>query len=66
MTLNTRAWVAVVALGVAMGLVLFGCAGTWQYWQAWVFLIVFVGGSALITLDLMRRDPALLERSAST
>lgn len=62
MTLNERAWVAVVALGVAMGVVLFGCAGTWQYWQAWVFLIVFVGGSALITLDLMRRDPALLER----
>jgi protein-S-isoprenylcysteine O-methyltransferase Ste14 len=62
MTLNARAWVALFALGVAMGVVLFGSAGTFRYWQAWVFLTVFVGASALITLDLMRRDPALLER----
>lgn len=62
MTLNARAWIAVVVLGLAMGVLLFTCAGTWQYWQAWVFLMVFVGASALITLDLMHRDPALLER----
>jgi protein-S-isoprenylcysteine O-methyltransferase Ste14 len=62
MTLNARAWVALVILGLAMGALLFGCAGTWQYWQAWVFLTVFLGASALITLDLMQRDPALLER----
>ena len=62
MTLNARAWLAIVILGLAMGALLFSCAGTLRYWQAWAFLAVFIGASALITLDLMRRDPALLER----
>jgi protein-S-isoprenylcysteine O-methyltransferase Ste14 len=45
-----------------MGLLLFLSAGTFRYWQAWVYLGVFFGASVLITLDLMRRDPALLTR----
>ena len=45
-----------------MALLLFGCAGTLRYWHAWVYLLLFVGLSAAITLDLMRHDPALLER----
>ncbi|MGH9868984.1 MAG: methyltransferase family protein [Candidatus Polarisedimenticolia bacterium] len=45
-----------------MGLLLFVPAGTIRWWQAWVYLSIFTGASALTTLDLMRRDPALLER----
>ena len=45
-----------------MGLLLFGTAGTLHYWQGWFYLIVFFLASLLTTLDLMRRDPALLER----
>jgi protein-S-isoprenylcysteine O-methyltransferase Ste14 len=60
--LNTKAWLGLVFLAIAMGLVLFVPAGTVRYWQAWVFLGVFVGASGLITLYLMRKDPALLER----
>jgi protein-S-isoprenylcysteine O-methyltransferase Ste14 len=45
-----------------MGLLLFVPAGTVGYWQGWVYLSIFTVASALITLDLMRRDPALLER----
>jgi protein-S-isoprenylcysteine O-methyltransferase Ste14 len=41
---------------------LFGPAGTLAYWQAWVFLVVFATASALVTVDLARRDPALLAR----
>jgi len=37
-------------------------AGTLHYWQGWAYLVLFCGLSALITLDVMRRDPALLER----
>jgi protein-S-isoprenylcysteine O-methyltransferase Ste14 len=48
-----------------MGLLLFVPAGTARYWQAWVYLWIFMGASALITLYLMRRDPALLERRMS-
>jgi protein-S-isoprenylcysteine O-methyltransferase Ste14 len=61
-TLEVRAWLSLAVLAVVMGLVLFGCAGTLRYWHAWVYLLLFFGLSAAITLDLMRRDPALLER----
>lgn len=62
LTLNARAWLALAVLAAAMGLLLFGTAGTSRYWQAWVYLTVFVGASVLTTLDLMKRDPALLAR----
>jgi hypothetical protein len=49
-------------LVVVIGLLLFGCAGTARYWQAWTYLSIFTAASALISLDLMRRDRVLLER----
>jgi protein-S-isoprenylcysteine O-methyltransferase Ste14 len=60
--LNTRAWLALVILAAALGLLLFGAAGTMRYWQAWVYLSIFLGASLLTTLSLMRNDPALLAR----
>jgi protein-S-isoprenylcysteine O-methyltransferase Ste14 len=63
--LNSRAWLALIVLVVVMGLLLFVPAGTIHYWQAWVYLSIFMGASALITLYLMRRDPSLLERRMS-
>src|SRR5262245_40175530 len=45
-----------------MGALLFGFAGTLRYLEAWIYLGLFFGLSAIITLDLLRRDPALLER----
>ncbi|HMK66363.1 MAG TPA: isoprenylcysteine carboxylmethyltransferase family protein [Thermodesulfobacteriota bacterium] len=62
MSLNAKAWLSLAALAVAMGLLLFIPAWSLHYWQAWVFLSVFMGTSALITLYLMRFDPALLQR----
>ena len=62
MGLNTRAWLGLVSLAVVMGLVLFLAAGTAHYWQAWAYLAVFFGASLLITLYLMKNDPALLAR----
>jgi len=61
-SLDTRAWLALAVLAVVMGLLLFVPAGTVRYWQAWVYLSIFTGASALTTLDLLRRDRALLER----
>jgi protein-S-isoprenylcysteine O-methyltransferase Ste14 len=61
-TLNVRAWVRLAALALVMALLLFVPAGTVRYWQAWVYLALFFSLSAAITGDLMRRDPALLER----
>src|SRR5262245_5145478 len=62
MSLGTRAWLSMAILGIVIALLLFVSAGTIRYWQAWVFLAVFLGASVLATLDLLRRDPALLER----
>jgi protein-S-isoprenylcysteine O-methyltransferase Ste14 len=61
-SLNTQAWLSLVALAVVMGLLLFIPAGTTRYWQAWVYLSVFMGSSLLITRYLMKNNPALLKR----
>ena len=49
-------------LVIGLGLLLFATAGTLGYWQAWVYLFVFVASAALITGYLWKRDPRLLER----
>lgn len=63
--LNLKAWFALAALAVAMGVLAFASAGTLNYWQGWVYLVIFFGASALTTRYLMRNDPALLERRMS-
>lgn len=51
------------ALGlVAFGLLLFLPAGTFHYWQAWVFLAVFALSTWIPTVYLMRTNPAALDR----
>ena len=44
------------------GLLLFVPAWTLAYWQAWLFLTVFMAASILITTYVWRKDRALLER----
>jgi protein-S-isoprenylcysteine O-methyltransferase Ste14 len=65
MSLDARAWLAVLVLAVVMGLLLFVPAGTVRYWQAWVYLATFTGTSAVMTASLLRKDRALLERRMS-
>ena len=60
--LYTKTFGSLVALAVAMGLLLFLPAGTIRYWQAWVYLATFTVASALTSLYLIRKDPALLMR----
>ncbi len=62
LSLNVKAWISLIALAVAMGTLLFIPAWTIHYWQAWVYLSIFMGASLLITLYLMKKDPALLKR----
>jgi protein-S-isoprenylcysteine O-methyltransferase Ste14 len=45
-----------------MGLLLLAPAWTLDYWQAWVYLLVFAASAALITVYLWKEDPKLLER----
>jgi protein-S-isoprenylcysteine O-methyltransferase Ste14 len=60
--LTTRSFASAAALFVVMAAVLFGPPWTLDWWQAWLFLVVYFGGAAVLTLDLAKRDPALLER----
>jgi protein-S-isoprenylcysteine O-methyltransferase Ste14 len=61
-SLAFRAWLSLAVLAAIMGALLFGGAGTFRYWHAWVYLLLFVALSAILTVDLLRRDPALLQR----
>jgi hypothetical protein len=47
---------------VALAALLFIPAGTLYYWQAWLFMAVFVCTSGAITVYLAICDPKLLER----
>lgn len=47
---------------IVLGIVLFLPAGTFNYWQAWVFIVVFLVCVNIIGLYLAVKDPALLER----
>lgn len=49
-------------LVVICGLVLFGAAGSMRYWQGWLYLTIFTLTSFLITLYLIKKDPALVKR----
>ena len=62
MSLNARAWLALVVVTVVMCALLFGSAGTIRYWQAWVYLAIFVVASVPTSVYLMKKDPALLAR----
>lgn len=53
---NTLLSIAVLAL------LIFLPAGTIAYWQAWLFIVVFLGAATVIGLYLARKDPELLER----
>ncbi len=51
-----------VQLIVMLGLFLFAPAWSFNFWQAWVYLIIFVVSTAVITIYLWKKDPKLLER----
>jgi protein-S-isoprenylcysteine O-methyltransferase Ste14 len=47
---------------VVLGVLLFLPAWTLNYWQAWVFIVVFMTSVSVIGLYLALKDPVLLER----
>ncbi|SDT60434.1 methyltransferase family protein [Bradyrhizobium canariense] len=64
-SLNKKASVGLLFLFAVMASLLFVGAGTLDYWQAWMFLAVYFGASLVLTLYLMKKDPALLARRMS-
>src|SRR4051812_27478964 len=64
-TATLKAFHALLVLLIVMAALLFVPAGTVNYLQAWVFLVVYFAASTAVTLYLVRYDPALLERRMS-
>lgn len=62
---NQKAFEGLTFFIVALALLLFLPAWTFNYWQAWVFLGVFTVCVVAITLYLMKHDPKLLQRRLS-
>lgn len=60
--LNRKAFVGMLELLIVLAAALFLPAWTIDYWQAWMFLVVFFVPVLAITIYLMRKDPGLLER----
>jgi protein-S-isoprenylcysteine O-methyltransferase Ste14 len=60
--LDRRAWIQ-SALGVPiLAAALFIPAGTFHYWQGWLFCAVFIVASSALGLYFLKHDPALLKR----
>lgn len=47
---------------IFLGLILFYPAGTFDYWQAWVFIAIFTIATIVPSLYLARTNPAALQR----
>ena len=47
---------------MAVALLLFGLAGTINYWQAWAFLALTIVSSWISSIYLLHKDPAVLQR----
>jgi len=61
MTVTRQAALGLAFLLGVLAAIVFPIAGL-AYWQGWAFLAVFGGATTAITIDLARRDPALLAR----
>ena len=60
--LNKQVLAGFLQLFIGLAALLFFSAWTFDYWQAWIFLAVYSLSVLAVTLDLMKKDPQLLER----
>lgn len=51
-----------LAMLLVMALLIFLPAGTWQYWQAWVFCGTFFSATLVVSLYFLFRDPDFIRR----
>lgn len=60
-SLASRTILGFTQLIVVLGALLFAPAWSFDFWQAWVYLLIFATASALITVYLWKYDRKLLE-----
>ena len=52
--------------GIILAAIFFLSAGTWNYWQAWVYMGVLLVPMCLVVAYFLNKDPELLERRLRT
>jgi protein-S-isoprenylcysteine O-methyltransferase Ste14 len=60
--LAARCWRRLLGFVPFLAALIFAPALTFDYWQGWVYLGLFVACCALITASLLKHDPALVAR----
>ena len=60
--LGRQAWIRTAVSLPVFGLLLFGPAGTFAFWQGWLFVFVFVAATGVISVYFLKHDPKLIER----
>jgi protein-S-isoprenylcysteine O-methyltransferase Ste14 len=62
MSLKSRLVLRIVLVLPLVGAMMFGPAGSFRFWQGWMFVGIFTVFNAIFVAYFYRRDPALLER----
>ena len=60
--LSKKVFVGFLQLFIGLAVLLFLPAWALDYWQAWIFLAVYSLSVLTVTLDLMKKNPKLLDR----
>lgn len=60
--LKRKTFIGLLVNPIIFGAPIFLSAWTFDYWQAWAFLASITVATVMLTLYLMKHDPALLER----
>ncbi len=60
--LKKNAFAGVIIVPLVLGAVIFLSAWSFNFWQAWVFLVAYTITTGQMVFSLMKNDPALLER----
>lgn len=61
-SLDRQAWRGFLQLQAMLALFLFLPAGTWRYWQGWLYWLAFGGATVAITRHFLVHDRALIQR----
>jgi len=58
--IGTKTWVSLIVRTVLFPVAILWPAGTWQWWEAWVLIGLWMTFFMALTVLLLRSDPALL------
>ncbi|MFH1685789.1 MAG: isoprenylcysteine carboxylmethyltransferase family protein [Candidatus Micrarchaeota archaeon] len=64
--LKWKILLVVIAAPIIIGAILFGPAGTLEYWEAWAYMAILFVPVSFVVLYFLKKDPAFLERRMRT